>query len=118
MTRSCAELEDGPLPADTSVWLPASGDQPSLCDCAAAVDGYAVLQGSLDFAEAIHSVYRSTPGVLSLLTLQGLRILLFAEWRAYVWAEGWEPNETSPYVRKIIAQIRLRLGAHSPCGYR
>lgn len=104
------KFTDAVMPADVSVWAAAAEEEPSLWQYAASLDGHAVLgERGLEFASAVREVYGFAPNVLSLLTPQGLRLLLFAEYRAQCWAEGWEPNETSPYVRAIVAEIRARV---------
>lgn len=100
------------LPGDARSWRARTKRGPDLWKYAAGFDGYEALgDGALALSGTVRDIYEQRPEVLSLFSLIGLRVLLFMEYRNWHWADGWDGDDTSPYVRAIVSEIRARLSA-------
>lgn len=118
MSSSSEEYAGAKLPRDARSWRGKTKRSASLWHYAASLDGYEILgEGAFDFSSVARSIYEQRPDVLSLFSLLGLRVLLFMEYRSWRWADGWDGDETSEYVRAVAGEIKSRLrGATTGAG--
>lgn len=95
----------------TPMWR--DGDsEGNLARLARSLDGYKYFGTDdvvcLTLNTAVRELFATSPRVLSLFSVTGLRVLLFAEWRCWVHDDG-APAKPCRYARALASALRSRL---------
>lgn len=113
------DLRISDVPAQIGDWIPSNlpeaiqadwGNKRHLCGFATTFDAYEFIGTEcLTLGQSIAEIFGSQPLILKCLSMSGLRVCLFAEYRQEVHNKDYSDGKTSEFVRALALEIKSRL---------